>query len=295
MSPVPYRHTSQKETVTPEKLFSDRLPFLGIQKIAEPRGWKKMVVRPYPKCCRRLVTASLREGAILIFSSGAREKIIALSEPWRRQYFARLVQNRTALLIFAQSPALPVLLKRQLQSYHLAAAASPLHESLLESRIKAIIREKIHHCVTVHGVVLELGGRGILITGPSGIGKTTAAMQAVGEGYAWIADDVAMIRKNQGCRLIISGHRAIQNYIHTRQTGIVAADRMWHRSQINNKAELAFVVEVSRSKRDDVFFRVTESEIMGTRLPLIRVRISRTGYFNKNLLMEAIQQFHEVG
>ncbi|HCX02729.1 MAG TPA: HPr(Ser) kinase/phosphatase, partial [Syntrophaceae bacterium] len=51
---------------------------------------------------------------------------------------------------------------------------------------------------TVHGVVLELGGRGILITGPSGIGKTTAAMQAVGEGYAWIADDVAMIRKNQG-------------------------------------------------------------------------------------------------
>lgn len=295
MSPVPCKHPSQQQAVTPEKLFSDRLPFLGIQKIAEPRGWKKKVVRPYPKCCRRLVTASRREGAILIFSSGAREKIIALSEPLRRQYFARLAQNRTALLIFAQSPALPVFLKRQLQSYHLAATDSTLHESLLESRIKAIIREKIHHCITVHGVVLEFGGRGILITGASGIGKTTAAMQAVGEGYAWIADDVAVIRKNQGGRLIISGHRAIQNYIHTRQTGIMAADRMWHRSKIHHQAQLAFVIDVSPSKRDDVFFRVTESEIMGTRLPLIRVRISRTGYFNKNLLMEAIQQFKEVG
>lgn len=295
MSPAPCKHTSQKETVTPEKLFSDRLPFLGIQKIVEPRGWKKNVVRPYPKCCRRLVTASRREGAILIFSSGAREKIMTLPEPLRQQYFARLVQNRTALLIFAQSPTLPVLLKRQLQRHHLAAAVSPLHENLLASRIKAIIREKIHHCITVHGVALSLGGRGILITGPSGIGKTTAAIEAVGDGFAWIADDVAVIRKNQRGRLIISGHRAIQNYVHTRQTGIVAADRIFARSQINNKAELAFVVEVSRSKVDDIFFRFVKKEMMGTRLPLIRVHISRTGYFNKNLLMEAIQQFKEVG
>lgn len=295
MSPAPCRHTSQQQTVTPENLFSDRLSFLGIQKIVEPRGWKKKVVRPYPKCCRRLVTASRREGAILIFSSGTQEKMIALSEPWRRQYFTRLVQNRTALLIFAQSPVLPVILKRQLQSYHLSAAASPLHESLLESRIKAIIREKIHHSITVHGVVLELCGRGILITGPSGIGKTTAAMQAIGEGYAWIADDVAVVRKNHSGRLIISGHREIQNYVHTRQKGIMAADRMWRRSQINHKAELAFVVEVSRSEDDEVSFRLRKTEIMGTRLPRIRVRISRTGYFNKNLLMEAIQQFKEVG
>lgn len=295
MSPVPCKHSSQKETVTPEKLFSDRLPFLGIQKIVGPRGWKKKVIRPYPKCCRRLVTASRREGAILIFSSGAQEKIMALSGPLRQKYFARLVQNKTALLIFAQSPALPVLLKRQLQSHHLAAAASPLHENLLESRIKSIIREKIHHAITLHGVALELGGRGILITGSSGIGKTTAAMQAIGECCAWIADDVAVIRKNRGGRLIISGHRAIQNYVHTSRTGIVAADRIWHRSQIHHQAELAFVIDVSRSKGDDVFFRLSKKEIMGSRLPLIRVRISRTGYFNKNLLREAIQQFKEVG
>lgn len=204
-----------------------------------------------------------------------------------------MAERRPALLIFSQSASLPVLLRGQMQSHRLPAAASPLHENLLTSRIRSILREKIHRCVTLHGVALACGGRGIFLTGPSGIGKTTAALAAVRKGYDWIADDLAVIKNIQG-RLMISGHPGIQQYIHTQAAGIAAADRMLDRSRMRKKAELAFVIDVFRTAREEIS-RPLETRILETSLPLVRVGIPRTGYLRQNLLGRAIQKLNEVG
>lgn len=197
------------------------------------------------------------------------------------------------MLIFAQSASLPVLLRGQMQSHRLPAVASPLHENLLDSRIRSILREKIHQCVAMHGVALSCGDRGILLTGPSGIGKTKAALAAARKGYGWIADDLAVIKNVQG-RLMISGHPGIQKYIHTQATGVAAADRMLDGSQIREKAELAGIIDVFRTVREEIS-RPLETRILEKRLPLVRVGILRTGYLRQNLLIRAIQKLNEVG
>lgn len=180
-----------------------------------------------------------------------------------------------------------------MQSHRLPAVASPFHENLLASRIRSILREKIYRCVTLHGVALAYGERGILLTGPSGIGKTKAALAAVRKGYDWIADDLAVIKNVQG-RLMISGHPGIQQYIHTQATGIVAADRILDRSRMREKAELAGIIDVFRTVREEIS-RPLETRILEKRLPLVRVGIPRTGYLRQNLLIRAIQKLNEVG
>lgn len=221
------------------------------------------------------------------------KKLLALSAPSREEYLSRMAGRRPALLIFSQSVSLPVSLNKQMQSHRLPAAASPLHESLLASRIRSILREKIHQCVTMHGVALACGDRGVLLTGPSGIGKTTAALSAVRKGCGWIADDLAVIKNVQG-RLMISGHTGIQKYFHTRATGIAAADRILDRSRMRKRAELAFVIDVFRTARE-VISRPIETRILEKSLPLVRVGIPRTGYLRQNLLIRAIQKLKEVG
>jgi serine kinase of HPr protein (carbohydrate metabolism regulator) len=295
MSFVPCEKTSQKRRVTLENIFQDRLPSLGIREMFAPEGWNKNPVRPYIKCCRSLAIARQQEGTITILSPGAKEELLALTDPQRQEYFAGLILCKTVLLIFSQSRTLPVPLKKQLKHCHLPAAISSFHENLLDSRLKAIIREKIKHCVSVHGVVLEIQGRGILITGQSGIGKTTAALQAMPEGYVWIADDLAVIKKNQSGRLMISGHRKIKEYFHTGETGIMAVDRVLNASQIKSKTALTAIIDVVRTDAGDVSSRIIEKDVLETRLPCLQIGIPRTGYLDKKLLKVAVQQLQEVG
>jgi len=295
MSLAPHKKSSQNKLVTLEDVFRDRLPSLGIREILAPQALKKTCVMPRIKCCRRLATAHHQEGTIIILSSGAKEKFMALTDPLRLEFIANLILGRTALLIFTQCMILPASLKKLFIRHHIPTAISSLHENILESRMKAIIQEKIKKCVVVHGVALEIQSQGILITGPSGIGKTTAALQVIPKGYVWIADDLAVIKKDQRGRLIISGHRKIKKYLHTGETGIVVVHHILNAAQIKNKTELAAVIDVIRTDADNVSYQFIKKNILEVSLPCLQIGISRTGYLDKNLLIKATQKLKEVG
>ena len=295
MSLAPRKKSSQNKGVALERIFRDRLTYLGIREIQQPHLLKKSFNYLYVKRCRRIVIAKRRDGAILILSSGVQNRLMAGDDSARAEFFSNLIRCGTAMLIFSDTSALPDSLSNELKHYQLPAAAAVLNDHLLESRIKAVLREKIKNCITVHGVALEVRGRGILITGASGIGKTTAALRAVSKDCLWIADDLAVIKKRQTGQLIISGHPKIKKLFHTPRRGIMPVDSVLKLSQIKDKTRLAGVIELIRSDAGETKLRVIEKKIIETSLPLIRMTIPRTGFFNKNLIEKAILKLNEVG
>ncbi len=295
MSLAQCKRRSQNKVINPEQIFRDRLPYLGIQKILQPRLLKKPFRDLYVKRCRRIVIAKRREGAILILSSGVKNRLMAGDDAARAEFFSNLIRCETAMLVFSDSSALPVSLSTELKHYQLPAAAASLNDHLLESRIKAVLQEKIKNRITVHGVALEVRGRGILITGASGIGKTTTALRAVSKDCLWIADDLAVIKKKQTGELIISGHPKIKKLVHTPRRGIMPVDSMLKLPQIKDKTRLAGVIELIRADTGETNWKLIEKKIIETSLPFIRMTIPRTGFFNKNLLEKAILKLNEGG
>lgn len=144
--------------------------------------------------------------------------------------------------------------------------------------------------VRFHGVVFECQGRGILITGASGIGKTTSALVLVKEGNYWIADDIAVIKRNQEGKLIVRGHAKIKNLLHTKETGIVSVKKVLNSNRIKKQTSLAGVIEVKKTGASQFSLGSKKMEIMGTKLPCVQVKFPSSGYFDKNLLKKAIQQ-----
>lgn len=143
-----------------------------------------------------------------------------------------------------------------------------------------------------HGVVLECQGRGILITGASGIGKTTSALELVKEeGNYWIADDIAVVKRNQRGKLIVRGHAKIKNLLHTKETGIVPVKKILDSNRIKKQTSLAGIIEVKKTGISRFSLDSGETGILGTKLPCVQVKIPSSGYFDKNLLKKAIQQF----
>lgn len=135
---------------------------------------------------------------------------------------------------------------------------------------------------------------GILITGASGIGKTTAALEGMMDGYFWIADDLALIGKDQSDALMMTGHRKIRQYLHTEQTGIIPVSTLFSDSQIKAKSRLHAVIDVTRKKTKVVVYEHSVREILAKRLPCLQISIPLDGYFHHDLLHEAISQLQEV-
>ncbi|HOC58826.1 MAG: hypothetical protein KBA28_04110 [Syntrophaceae bacterium] len=293
MSHVPRKTNTSLNKVSLDDVFENRFSFLEIGEKNDSRGWKKKFSGFSVTRAANLKIALRREGEILIFSDAATKKLEALGRDLRQQYFASLDAGKAALLMFSQREKLPLSLKKQISSHHLAAAVSMLHDHLLASRMQALVREKIHHRIERHGVVLEIQGKGILLTGPSGVGKTSTALAAAKEGCIWVADDLAVIRKRADGALSISGHPKISEYYHTRETGIARMDGVLPGAQRKKRTLLYAVIEVIRTNAACRLFEFCETKVMDVRLPLIRACISHTGFFDNNLLTKSLNQLSE--
>ena len=76
-------------------------------------------------------------------------------------------------------------------------------------------------CTTIHGVLVDVYGEGLLITGESGIGKSEAALELIRRGHRLVADDVVEIRKTNAHTLLGRAPKITKHLIELRGIGII--------------------------------------------------------------------------
>lgn len=83
------------------------------------------------------------------------------------------------------------------------------------------LSEELAPCVTIHGVLVDVYGEGLLITGESGIGKSEAALELIRRGHRLVTDDVVEIRKINEHTLVGTSPAITRHFIELRGIGIV--------------------------------------------------------------------------
>ncbi|HET7281753.1 MAG TPA: HPr kinase/phosphatase C-terminal domain-containing protein [Sphingomicrobium sp.] len=115
---------------------------------------------------------------------------------------------------------------------------------------------------TVHGSTVAIGGRAVLITGPSGSGKSDLTLRLVDRGFSLVSDDQTIVKKDGG-RLVASAPPTIAGKLEIRGIGIIDME------QIDN-VPVALIVELTgdiQRMPDDS----RERPILGIKLPLITI------------------------
>ena len=128
------------------------------------------------------------------------------------------------------------------------AAGVPLFTSdsdafLVESRVMGLIRERLHGVVTLQGVMVEVSGLGILITGVSGTGKSECALELLSRGHRLVADDVAEIEKKGG-KLYGRSPEEIKSLMEIRGLGIIHVGEIFGTHAVADEAAVDLVVEL---------------------------------------------------
>ena len=131
--------------------------------------------------------------------------------------------------------------------------------------------------ITRHGVLIEIYGEGVFITGESGVGKSETAIELVKRGHRLVADDAVEIRKVSNISLVGSSPDNIRHFLELRGIGIINARRLFGIGAVKNTEKIELIVEMEQWNPEKIYDRMgvdTQfATILGVKIPLLTIPV----------------------
>ena len=147
------------------------------------------------------------------------------------------------MLSLAETAGIPIYRTKTITSRFTANAITYLTRSLAPH-------------VTVHGVLLDVYGVGVLLTGKSGVGKSEAALELIKRGHMLVADDVVDICRVSDDRLIGTCPEPIRRLMEIRGIGLIDIQAMFGVSSVTNSKTIDLVMELENWQENKTYDRI---------------------------------------
>ncbi|MEE1055722.1 MAG: HPr(Ser) kinase/phosphatase [Acutalibacteraceae bacterium] len=131
--------------------------------------------------------------------------------------------------------------------------------------------------ITRHGVLVEVYGEGILLTGDSGVGKSETAIELMKRGHRLIADDAVEIRKVSSKSLVGSSPENIRHFVELRGIGIINARRIFGMGSVKVTEKIDMVITMENWDKSKVYDRMgidnEYTEILDVEVPCLTIPV----------------------
>ena len=132
-----------------------------------------------------------------------------MTDETRKEAYEKLMAYDIPCIVFSRDlKPDPIFLETAIR-HQIPLLSTKKSTSDFMSEIIRWLNVKLAPCISVHGVLVDVYGEGVLITGESGIGKSEVALELIHRGHRLVSDDVVEIKKVSDASLIGSGHRLV--------------------------------------------------------------------------------------
>lgn len=202
---------------------------------------------------------------IIVFGDKEIEYIKVMSEDQQRKSFDFLTSLETPMLIISKRHECPDILQRiaRLKNFPVLRSIQPT--SRLITNIVSYLDERLAPMDCFHGVLLSMNGKGVMIRGESGIGKSEVALELVRRGHQLVADDRVDCYQVHNS-IVGRAPKLLEGMLEIRGVGIIDVARMYGANTTLPRANVDVVVELtpwdSNANYDRVGIENTKYEII---------------------------------
>ncbi len=191
--------------------------------------------------------------------------------------FGRLMDYHVPCIIFCRNLEVSDGFKKLAYDKGVPLLRSKAETSSLVSELVRILRVELAPRISIHGVLVDILGEGVLITGESGIGKSEAALELIKRGHRLVSDDVVEIKKVSDNTLLGSAPDITRHFIELRGIGIIDVKTLFGVQSVKDQQAINLVIQLEewvKGKEYDRFgLEDNYIEYLGNRLPVHNVPI----------------------
>ena len=179
-----------------------------------------------------------------------------LTEEQRVECYEKLLSKNIPCLIFSRSYQPEQSLLDIADRYGVPILSSDKTTTNLMAEIIRWLQVQLAPTISIHGVLVDVYGEGVLITGESGIGKSEAALELIRRGHRLVSDDVVEIRKVSDDTLVGSAPDITRHFIELRGIGIIDVKALFGVGSVKNTQSIDMVIQLEDWNREREYDRL---------------------------------------
>jgi len=200
-----------------------------------------------------------------------------LTDEQKQERIARMMSDVTPCFIISRGQDIPEELLTKAEESSVPVLRSPLTTTILASRLTNFLENELAPTTTIHGVLVDVYGVGVLITGSSGIGKSETALELVKRGHRLVADDAVEIRQTADNQLYGSAPDLIKHLLEIRGIGIINVMTLFGAGAVRSVKKISIVMALENWQQDKQYDRIgldeEKTQIIDTEIPLITIPV----------------------
>lgn len=215
--------------------------------------------------------------------------LIKMTSHNRHQVLRKMFQPETPVLIIARDLEVPEEMLLAAEEKQIAILSSRVPTSRLSGELSSYLDSLLAERTSVHGVLMDIYGMGVLIQGDSGIGKSETGLELVKRGHRLVADDRVDVFARDEMTLWGEPDEILRHLLEIRGVGIIDVMSLYGASAVKDSSQVQIAVYLENYTKEQTYDRLgnnaEEIEFCGVTIPRIRIPV-KTGR-NISVVIEA--------
>ncbi len=182
--------------------------------------------------------------------------LMQMTEEKRSESYERLVASGIPCVIFTTLTEPDNNMLSLARKYGVPTLVTERTTSGFMSEIIRWLGVELAPSISVHGVLVDIFGEGVLIMGESGIGKSEAALELVHRGHRLVSDDVVVLRKVSDATLVGSAPELTRHLIELRGIGIIDVKTLYGVEHVKETSAIDLVIRLEEWNKDKEYDRL---------------------------------------
>ena len=172
------------------------------------------------------------------------------------EMMGRIMSYKVPCIVYCRDMAVPDAILEVADKAGVPILRTKQTTSSFSSELNRWLKVELAPRISIHGVLVDIYGEGVLITGESGIGKSEVALELIHRGHRLVSDDVVEIKKVSDATLIGTAPDITRHFIELRGIGIIDAKALFGVESVKNTQSIDLVIKLEEWNKEQDYDRM---------------------------------------